>query len=160
MPSHYLNQWWFVYWRIYASLGLNELTPKPAVTRFPDTVIIVISSAARVKAACNTVSCIAHHVAHLHIMFLQLPLEQRYASRMGLLAPSHAYPWKESHHPTAGVIQHGNTVRCRYNADKFLPNFHNNNLYDNIYPMARPYLRCMRCLSWVHTLIYIPIHIL
>ena len=23
--SHYLNQWWFVYWRIYASLGLNEL---------------------------------------------------------------------------------------------------------------------------------------
>ena len=25
--SHYLNQWWLVYWRIYASLGLNELTP-------------------------------------------------------------------------------------------------------------------------------------
>ena len=25
-PSHYLNQWWLVYWRIYASLGLNELT--------------------------------------------------------------------------------------------------------------------------------------
>ena len=24
-PSHYLNQWWLVYWRIYASLGLNEL---------------------------------------------------------------------------------------------------------------------------------------
>ena len=23
--SHYLNQWWEVYWRIYASLGLNEL---------------------------------------------------------------------------------------------------------------------------------------
>ena len=23
--SHYLNQWWFVYRRIYASLGLNEL---------------------------------------------------------------------------------------------------------------------------------------
>ena len=23
--SHYLNQWWFVYWRIYASLGSNEL---------------------------------------------------------------------------------------------------------------------------------------
>ena len=23
--SHYLSQWWFVYWRIYASLGLNEL---------------------------------------------------------------------------------------------------------------------------------------
>ena len=24
--SQYLNQWWLVYWRIYASLGLNELT--------------------------------------------------------------------------------------------------------------------------------------
>ena len=24
--SHYLNQWWIFYWRIYASLGLNELT--------------------------------------------------------------------------------------------------------------------------------------
>ena len=23
--SHYLNQWWLVYWHIYASLGLNEL---------------------------------------------------------------------------------------------------------------------------------------
>ena len=23
--SHYLNQWWLVFWRIYASLGLNEL---------------------------------------------------------------------------------------------------------------------------------------
>ena len=23
--SHFLNQWWLVYWRIYASLGLNEL---------------------------------------------------------------------------------------------------------------------------------------
>ena len=25
--SHYLNQSWLVYWRIYASLGLNELMP-------------------------------------------------------------------------------------------------------------------------------------
>ena len=24
--SHYLNQWWLLYWRIYASLGLNDLT--------------------------------------------------------------------------------------------------------------------------------------
>ena len=23
--SHYLSQWWFVYWRIFASLGLTEL---------------------------------------------------------------------------------------------------------------------------------------
>ena len=26
---HYLNQCWLVYWRIYASLGLNELTRLP-----------------------------------------------------------------------------------------------------------------------------------
>ena len=25
--SHYLNQWWLVYWCMYASLGLNELKP-------------------------------------------------------------------------------------------------------------------------------------
>ena len=25
VTSHSLNQWWLVYWRIYASLGLNEL---------------------------------------------------------------------------------------------------------------------------------------
>ena len=29
--SHYLNQWWFVYRRIYASLSLNELMPGAAV---------------------------------------------------------------------------------------------------------------------------------
>ena len=23
--SHYLKQWWLFYWRIYASVGLNEL---------------------------------------------------------------------------------------------------------------------------------------
>ena len=26
VTSHYLNQWWLVYWCIYVSLGLNELT--------------------------------------------------------------------------------------------------------------------------------------
>ena len=30
--SHYLNQCWPVYWRIYASLGLNELKGKPPFT--------------------------------------------------------------------------------------------------------------------------------
>ena len=27
--KHYLNQWWLVYWRVYASLGLNELNKGP-----------------------------------------------------------------------------------------------------------------------------------
>ena len=34
--SHYLNQWWFDYWHIYVSLGLNELkhvNPSGAETR-------------------------------------------------------------------------------------------------------------------------------
>ena len=30
--SHYLNQWWLVYQRIYASLGLNELRLEPPNT--------------------------------------------------------------------------------------------------------------------------------
>ena len=31
--SHYLNQWWLVYWRIYASLGLNELRGSSSVVK-------------------------------------------------------------------------------------------------------------------------------
>ena len=31
--SHYLNQWWLVYWRIYVSLGLNELRPRDSIWR-------------------------------------------------------------------------------------------------------------------------------
>ena len=27
-PSHYLKQWWVIYWSIYASLGINELKHK------------------------------------------------------------------------------------------------------------------------------------
>ena len=32
--SHYLKQWWLVYWRIFASLGLNELTHCGLVTPY------------------------------------------------------------------------------------------------------------------------------
>ena len=31
--SHYLNQLWLVYWRIYASLGLNELIDSPLLKK-------------------------------------------------------------------------------------------------------------------------------
>ena len=34
--SHYLNQWWLVYWRIYASLGLSELR-----TTFSDPYVMI-----------------------------------------------------------------------------------------------------------------------
>ena len=33
--SHYLNQWWLVYRRIYASLGLNELIRSGLYAAFP-----------------------------------------------------------------------------------------------------------------------------
>ena len=33
--SHYLNQWWLDYWRIYASLGLNELRIVLTQNTFP-----------------------------------------------------------------------------------------------------------------------------
>ena len=29
--NYYRNQWWLVYWRIYASLGLNELKEMASV---------------------------------------------------------------------------------------------------------------------------------
>ena len=35
--SHYLNQWWLVYWRIYASLGLNVNGLKECVMTRSDT---------------------------------------------------------------------------------------------------------------------------
>ena len=28
LTNHYLNQWWLVYWCVYASLSLNELSPE------------------------------------------------------------------------------------------------------------------------------------
>ena len=31
-PSHCLNQWWLVYWRIYASIGLNGLNSWDTIT--------------------------------------------------------------------------------------------------------------------------------
>ena len=34
VTSHYLNKWWLVYWRIYVSLGFNELTMFPVMTNF------------------------------------------------------------------------------------------------------------------------------
>ena len=34
MTSHYLNQWWLVYRRIYASFGLNDLTRHRKVRYF------------------------------------------------------------------------------------------------------------------------------
>ena len=36
--SHYLNQWWIVYWRVHGSLGLNELT-HCSLRYFADTIV-------------------------------------------------------------------------------------------------------------------------
>ena len=40
--SHYLNQWWLVYWRIYASLGLNELNLKKRLKNTKNTLAMWI----------------------------------------------------------------------------------------------------------------------
>ena len=37
MTSHYLKQWWLVYWRIYASLGLSELIRERITHSWPET---------------------------------------------------------------------------------------------------------------------------
>ena len=39
--SHYLNQWWLVYWRIYASLGLNELNQNQNLETADNSFIIL-----------------------------------------------------------------------------------------------------------------------
>ena len=39
---HYLNQWWLVYWRIYASLRLNELTHWPLVISYGNKNLVSI----------------------------------------------------------------------------------------------------------------------
>ena len=42
--SHYLNQWWLDYWRIYATLGFNELTHIPLFTERTDVLGQMIKS--------------------------------------------------------------------------------------------------------------------
>ena len=39
---HYLNQWWLVYWRIYASLRLNELTHWPLMISYGNKNLVSI----------------------------------------------------------------------------------------------------------------------
>ena len=54
--NHYLNQWWLVYWRIYASLGLNELTShisKVSVIKFVNVRISVFYLHLRIMVACD-----------------------------------------------------------------------------------------------------------
>ena len=47
--SHYLNQWWLVYWRIYASFGLNELKLWGCSNTFPVAVIMNTKLYQRIK---------------------------------------------------------------------------------------------------------------
>ena len=42
--SHYLNQWWLVYRRIYASLGLNELNPLEEPVYIQERAIYIIEA--------------------------------------------------------------------------------------------------------------------
>ena len=42
--SHCLNQWWLIYWRIYMSLGLNELTKVKAFNCCHEWIFYIIIS--------------------------------------------------------------------------------------------------------------------
>ena len=55
--SHYLNQWWLIYWHIYASLGLNELRRlvNSSPTR-PTYIFLKLSSHSWLKQTFNMVS--------------------------------------------------------------------------------------------------------
>ena len=49
--THYLNQWWLIYWHIYGSLSLNELKPSDAIWRHRTG-----SALAQVMACCLVAS--------------------------------------------------------------------------------------------------------
>ena len=51
--SHYLNQCWLVYWRIYASLGLNDLTTKCTLQMETQHDRLVLLAMDAVKLFCH-----------------------------------------------------------------------------------------------------------
>ena len=58
--SHYLNQWWLVYWHLYASLSLNELNTSPfgEVTLFTNACEITrYPGLSRVRILANVGKC-------------------------------------------------------------------------------------------------------
>ena len=55
--SHYLNEWWLVYWRIYASLGLNELNMRCQLSP-PDLLVYGWFLSTRNIAADNLITII------------------------------------------------------------------------------------------------------
>ena len=79
--SHYLNQWWLVYWRIYASLGLNELN-EPMMTQFTDTCIDTLT----IYCQTSSIKCTKYKNLNVSRLVLQLsllnPLKSGVKSRM------------------------------------------------------------------------------
>ena len=68
--SHYLNQWWLAYWRMYASLGLNELK-FPAVKVTPSIVGVIARSSHMIttislsQVLTNTSRRLTHYMLNL-----------------------------------------------------------------------------------------------
>ena len=68
--SHYLNQWWLAYWRMYASLGLNELK-FPAVKVTPSIVGVIgrfshmITTISLSQVLTNTSRRLTHYMLNL-----------------------------------------------------------------------------------------------
>ena len=63
---HYLNKWWLVYWRIYASLGLNEL-------------ISILNVCIRIYATANYPSPILVKQFHLILLHTESVKHTRYS---------------------------------------------------------------------------------
>ena len=64
-PSHYLNQGWKVYWRIYASLGLNELSVCVCASKTTVVAYVLFSSKTRITNTCKYVMKMKHNIDSL-----------------------------------------------------------------------------------------------
>ena len=61
--SHYLNQWWLLYWWIYASLGLNELTSTAKCCGHFTDILLRSHSSLPTKATLVRTYCLAYCIS-------------------------------------------------------------------------------------------------
>ena len=75
-PGHYLNQWWLIYWRIYASRGFKELMlsylvktiyPTHAIFHTRTHIRVYVISLLSFYCAFDKNIIISHNTAHANI---------------------------------------------------------------------------------------------
>ena len=59
--SQYLNQWWLIYWRIYASLGLNDLSVYPLLFHVVYCIGVSIVKFTQDGMSSSNTSLMIHH---------------------------------------------------------------------------------------------------